>query len=753
MPLFRFTACCLLAIFCSPTIVCSQDEKAQSVDVVEPSTTTLPADLFVDLAEKLRDTIVTISHQGRTGEQEGLGTGFVIDRSGLIATSRHVIGEARPIEVHFRDGTRGRVASVHATDARTDLAILKLDLNGNSLPEAIPLANESTPELPQGELVAAIGHPLGLKNTLVTGIVSGQQTIEQQELIQVAMPIDHGNSGGPLVNRAGEVIGIITYKSSVTENVGFAMPVRHLQHLLKDPNPITIDQWITIGALDQNQWTTLFGGNWRQRAGRIHASGQGSGFGGRTLCLAAKPAAEQNFEIAVEVKLDDESGAAGLVLYSDGKNRHYGFYPSSGRLRFSRFDGPDVFRWNVLREEECEAYRPGDWNRLKVRVSPGTFECFCNGAPVYTVHDDDYTSGLNGLAKFRDTHATFRKFEQGVQVAEPGLAAELEQQFRERLAGIPTDDLSTRHAIDRLEEFPAGASDSLANQARELEQRATALRQLANRLHEQHVRKEIQSHLNADEISLAKLALLLAWYDNSEVNVNGYERQLERMAGELRARLSEDLSPEERRRLLDEYLFEENGFHGSRTDFYSVSNSYLNEVLDDREGLPVTLSVLYAELATRIGLDIRGIGLPGHFVVAQYIDNEPVAYVDVFAEGHQLSALELGLRLPASRADGLDPLKPQSPRQTLIRMVNNLKRTAEEQGDFESVHRYLNLLIGIDSEGEAEYRYVRTLLEIRQRDAVAAEEDLAWLEEHASHILGPRRLSELRQFADNWLKK
>ncbi len=77
-------------------------------------------------------------------------------------------------------------------------------------------------------------------------------------------------------------------------------------------------------------------------------------------------------------------------------------------------------------------------------------------------------------------------------------------------------------------------------------------------------------------------------------------------------------------------MFEENGFHGSRGDYYNRANSYLNEVLDDREGLPITLSIVYLELARRIGLSIEGVGLPGHFVVRHVPAEGEPQLIDVF---------------------------------------------------------------------------------------------------------------------------
>src|SRR5205823_14916082 len=92
-------------------------------------------------------------------------------------------------------------------------------------------------------------------------------------------------------------------------------------------------------------------------------------------------------------------------------------------------------------------------------------------------------------------------------------------------------------------------------------------------------------------------ALLLAKLDNEELDPSAYRKEVERMARDLSAQLSKDADEKAKLTALNQYLFKERGFHGSRTDYYSRSNSYLNEVIDDREGLPITLSVLYLEVA------------------------------------------------------------------------------------------------------------------------------------------------------------
>ena len=84
----------------------------------------------------------------------------------------------------------------------------------------------------------------------------------------------------------------------------FAQTTAYFKTLLEQPNPIPIERWLTIGALDRRKWTTLFGARWQQRAGRLVVSGAGEGFGGRALCLSNVDVPKPPFEIGVNVRLD-----------------------------------------------------------------------------------------------------------------------------------------------------------------------------------------------------------------------------------------------------------------------------------------------------------------------------------------------------------------------------------------------------------------------------------------------------------------
>jgi serine protease Do len=238
-----------------------------------------------ELTEQARKSIVVVSFSGRDGRNQGLGTGFVIDADGLIATNLHVIGEGRPISVQTSDGRRLEVQSVEAFDRHVDLALIRV--NARDLP-SLPLGDSTA--IRQGQSVIALGNPQGLKYSVVAGVLSGTQEIDRRSMLQLAIPIEPGNSGGPVLDRQGRVLGVVTMKSAVTDNLGFAMPVNELKRLRDTPNPTVMSRWLTIGALDPQEWTALMGGRWKQRAGRILAEGMGNGFGGRTICLSTAAA-------------------------------------------------------------------------------------------------------------------------------------------------------------------------------------------------------------------------------------------------------------------------------------------------------------------------------------------------------------------------------------------------------------------------------------------------------------------------------
>jgi 2-alkenal reductase len=170
---------------------------------------------------------------GPTGDQTVSGSGVFISDQGYLLTNNHVVEGAKEVSIILSDGTE-QTATIVSTDIYSDIAVLKTD---GTVPAVAILGNSDA--LDPGESVIAIGSPLGnFKNTVTVGVVSATgRSIDTgngyqiEDLIQTDAAINHGNSGGPLVNLAGEVIGINTLvvrntnSGDVAEGLGFAIPV------------------------------------------------------------------------------------------------------------------------------------------------------------------------------------------------------------------------------------------------------------------------------------------------------------------------------------------------------------------------------------------------------------------------------------------------------------------------------------------------------------------------------------------------
>lgn len=160
------------------------------------------------------------------------GSGFVISRDGLVITNYHVVEGASEVKVHL--GDRDYPAEVKGTDPATDIALLKIDA-GNSL-RYLELGDSE--EVRVGDWVMVIGNPLNLDKTVTTGVVSakgrsiGISDVSFENFIQTDAAINFGNSGGPLVDMQGRVVGIATAINYGAENIGFAVPVNTLKQIL-----------------------------------------------------------------------------------------------------------------------------------------------------------------------------------------------------------------------------------------------------------------------------------------------------------------------------------------------------------------------------------------------------------------------------------------------------------------------------------------------------------------------------------------
>lgn len=201
-----------------------------------------------------------------------------------------------------------------------------------------------------------------------------------------------------------------------------------------------------------------------------------------------------------------------------------------------------------------------------------------------------------------------------------------------------------------------------------------------------------------DRINLAHSALLIAKAAYPDLDESIYLARLDRLAADVKRDMTADLEAVDIIARINNILFDKEKFRGNREAYYDPDNSFLNRVLDCKTGIPITLCLIYIEVAGRLGLDVRGIGLPGHFIAALYHTGGNI-FIDPFNRGEILSVgdcLEIVRTYAGETAQpDLGWLQPIGRKELLARMLRNLKLIyARQENDvmlFKMVHWILKL--------------------------------------------------------------
>lgn len=221
-----------------------------------------------DIVQRSSPAIVRIEAQGAEGEQ--FGTGFIVDKSGVVATNFHVIAGTSDIKVKLHDGSHYPVSEILNVDPLRDLVLVRF-----AAPRALPtLRLGDSSKVTTGDQIVAIGNPLGVfENTVSEGLISSIREICSKQavaensatcpgeltLLQISAPISKGSSGGPLFNQLGEVVGVTTAIIDAGQLINFAMPVNYLKPLFAKQQPISVDDFAkatrkdtaTVGKIDR----------------------------------------------------------------------------------------------------------------------------------------------------------------------------------------------------------------------------------------------------------------------------------------------------------------------------------------------------------------------------------------------------------------------------------------------------------------------------------------------------------------------
>jgi regulator of sirC expression with transglutaminase-like and TPR domain len=213
------------------------------------------------------------------------------------------------------------------------------------------------------------------------------------------------------------------------------------------------------------------------------------------------------------------------------------------------------------------------------------------------------------------------------------------------------------------------------------------------------------------DIDLAEAALVIAAQEYRDLDVAGYLQRMAEIAATLKRRLRGDISTADAILALNRYLFDELGFSGNAVDYYDPRNSFLNDVLDRRLGIPITLSMVYVEIGQRVGLALRGVSFPGHFLVKCALRDGAVV-IDPYARGASLGLDDLRQRLRVLRGGAAEPsddavrqmLVAASKKDILARVLRNLKTIYLQKQDLERALSACERIILLDPQSAEEYR-------------------------------------------------
>lgn len=248
----------------------------------------------------------------------------------------------------------------------------------------------------------------------------------------------------------------------------------------------------------------------------------------------------------------------------------------------------------------------------------------------------------------------------------------------------------------------------------------------------QQVCAELQRAMNAPGEDLAPAALALARVEYPSLDEGPYLDGLARMGGEAASRVARAGGGVEAVRALNEYLYDEQGFVGNRAQYDDPRNSFLNEVLERRTGIPISLAVVYLEVARRAGLRVAGINFPGHFLLRanDAVEAEGTGeflIIDPFHGGALLSEVDcrelLRQHVGDEAAFDRSLLEPATRHQIVVRMLVNLKRLYVRMRSFPQARFISDLLLTVDPSAISELRD-RGLLAYHLQDFAAALRDL-----------------------------
>ncbi|MDB6140789.1 MAG: peptidase and chymotrypsin/Hap, partial [Verrucomicrobiaceae bacterium] len=355
---------------------------------------------------------------------------------------------------------------------------------------------------------------------------------------------------------------------------------------------------------------------------------------------------------------------------------------------------------------------------------------------------------------FRAPGAQYKNFRVGSDLTDQPIAAEIAEQVSKTLDSFAAKPASRDSTVDSLLSNTGVSHRLVVERAKKLEQEAAALRKLDVALQQKSMARALAKELAKpeDKIDLLQATLLLAKHDNANVDPGMYHRMVDRMADELKDDVEIKKGGEPAIKRLNRFLFDDNGFHGSRSDYDNIANRHMNEVMDDREGLPITLAVLYLELGQKVGIKgLFGASLPNRFMVGyRKTEDSDVTLIDVFEGGKIMSVDETIQALFEPGATlGDEALKPATKKLIVERMINNLIDVVGGGDTIKpEVLPYLNLILEIDPSSWRQ-RGQRAMIRMRAKDITGTRDDLRKILDNPPPEMDEEQIQQLQRLFQN----
>ena len=209
----------------------------------------------------------------------------------------------------------------------------------------------------------------------------------------------------------------------------------------------------------------------------------------------------------------------------------------------------------------------------------------------------------------------------------------------------------------------------------------------------------VRSEIDDERIDLLRAALTFARIEDSQLDIEHYVGRVDELAARVAGQIQEPDDPGQIIGALNHVLFQEEMFRGNTVDYYSPRNSFLHDVLDRRLGIPITLALVYMEVARRVSFQLFGVGMPGHFLLKHYDVDGHSILIDAFERGSIITEEDCRQKLDSiySGQLALQPefLLPVTRRQMLTRMLNNLRSVYLSQRDFRRAVQIVDLILVI----------------------------------------------------------